>query len=200
MKTIRYIGLALFIFGMSGFVISRVTHRAELSSFTGDLLPAPKQWQEIGRKVLLDQSWEMQSASGWWVQGTGGDPNGFRIWLEGSFASSEPSVKMVVMDKDNWQKWQNGYPPLELGAALPGKFRLAADPAGYYFGFFPPAAPTDKSIPTSALGVAARLLEAYQASHPAPIRMSAHIELVVEGYCTVAQAEVERRAFAAAKK
>jgi len=200
MKFTRYILLAFLILGIADIVISFVAHRPESPSLTGGLLPAPKQWQTVGHKVLLDSSWAMQTPSVWGVPGVDGDPNGLRLWLEGSFASSDPGVKMLVMDKDNWSKWQSGFPPLPLGSAMPGEtFHLHADTAGYYFGFFSMPRPAGQ-IPASMGGLIAGVLEKYQESHPAPIAMTAHVELAVESYSTEAQAEIERREFAAIQK
>ncbi|MGA2475587.1 MAG: hypothetical protein ABSF73_03095 [Terriglobia bacterium] len=200
MKLVRYIVLGFFILGIASLVISKVTQRAQLSSLTGDLLPASKQWQTVGHKVLMDQSWEMQTPSVWGVPGVDGDPNGLRLWLEGSFASSDPNVKMMVMNKENWGKWQSGFPPLPLGSAMPGEtFHLHADTAGYFFGFFPtPRAAV--GIPTSAGSLIAGVLEKYQESHPAPIAMTAHVEVLVESFATESQAEAERRLFSATQK
>jgi hypothetical protein len=181
-------------------VISRVPYRRPLPSIDA-FSPAPKAWQEIGRKPLVEQSWEMIGQTGWWVEGMDGDPNGVRLFLEGSFAASNPGVRMIVMDRDNWHKWQQGYPPLDATSAEPGRaFHLPASTAGYYFGFFPqkPAAPMN-SASLSGI-VASSLLQAYQQSHPAPIRMSAKVILVVESYSTPAQAAIERRQFAGITK
>jgi len=140
-------------------------------------------WREVGRKVLLNQSWEMQSPSGWWVQGTPGEDNRIRARLEGRFAASDPTIKMIVLDKPNWEKWQMGYPPLSLGTAAPNAdFKIPASNAGYYFGFF--RQPPDWRIPASSGSVLLALLREYQIRNPSPVRMTARIILVEESLCT----------------
>jgi hypothetical protein len=161
-----------------------------------DPSPAPKSWTEVGRRVLVDQAWEMAAPSGFWLEGARGDPNGVRLFLEGQFASSDPNVRMAVLDKDNWGKAQQGLPPLSLGDAAPGeRFRLPASTTGYYIGF---ARQTQApgGIPTSGSGLLLLALRAYQQSHPAPAKLNAHIELVVESFCDFRQCEHERNVWA----
>jgi hypothetical protein len=181
-------------------IISRVPNRAPIASVDA-FMPAPKSWHEIGRRVLVDQSWEMANQTGWWMEGMDGDPNGVHLFLDGTFASSDPAVRMIVMDKDNWQKWQAGFPPLDTTSAVPGQnFHLPASTTGYYFGFWPAERALDHHIPASTGQLALRLLQMYQETHPAPVRMTARVLLIVESFSTPIQAAAETRAFAAIKK
>jgi hypothetical protein len=200
MKTIRYCILAVLLMILASAIFQRMTD-SMLPYRPAALFPEPQSWTEVGRKVLLDQSWEMTSAAGWVVPGVTGDPTGLRLWIEGSFSSSDPGVKLAVMDQKHYQGWESGYPALESGMAVPDQhFRLGVPTAGYYFGFFPPAPSIPRQIPTSSMGVAMRLLQVYAQAHPAPIRITAHVELVVESFCTPEQAVHEREVFLGAQK
>jgi hypothetical protein len=200
MTIIRYCILAFLVMVLLSVVFQRLTTQ-RLTTGQALLFEPPKSWNEVFRKTLVDQSWDMTSATGWTMPGATGDPNGVRLWLEGRFASSVTGVKMMVLDQDNWQKFQAGYPPLESCMAVQDQnFRLPASTAGYYFGFLPPVTPGSGGIPTSSAGVAVRLLQLYGQMHPAPIRMTAHVELVVESFSTPSQLETERRGIAAAKR
>ena len=159
-----------------------------------DPSPVPKSWQEIGRRVLVNEAWEMAAPSGWWMEGAPGDPNGLRFWLQGEFASSDSSVRMTVLDKNNWQNAQQGIPPLSLGTAAPGvPFRVPASTTGYFIGFVRQTPPAAASIPTSGSALLLMALRAYQQSHPASAKLNAHIELVVESLCDPAECAAERK-------
>jgi len=158
-----------------------------------DPSPAPKSWQEIGRRVLVNEAWEMAAPSGWYMEGWPGDPNGVRFWLEGEFASSDPTMRMTVLDKNNWQNAQQGIPPLSMGTVPPGMhFRMKTSTGGYFIGFVRQTQPAATGIPTSGSALLLMALRAYQQAHPAPARLNAHIELVAESYCAPAQCAVER--------
>ena len=162
-----------------------------------DPSPAPKSWQAIGRRVLVNKAWAMAAPSGWYMEGLPGDPNGVRFWLEGQFASSDGSVRMTVLDRTNWQNAQQGIPPLSLGTAAPGApFRVPASTSGYFIGFVRQAQPAATGIPTSGSALLLMALRAYQQAHPAPAEVNAHIELIVESYCTPVQCDQERQQWA----
>jgi hypothetical protein len=183
----------------------RIWERPELASLGVESSPAvqsvpeAKTWQEVGRKVLIDESVSVAGSPViWYVPGAAHAPADLRVLLEGQFASSDPSVKMLILDQGSWGKLQNGFPPLSLGSAGPdAQFRLPAVMTGYYFGFFPQA-PKQTTIAPSG-SIALRLLDLYQEAHPAPIRVTAHVESVIESFCTDAEAQHEREVYAKAR-
>jgi hypothetical protein len=200
MKIIRYVLGFIFLLGTVEWVANKFDRSMESSLLNDPPPPQAKTWNEVGRRVLLDQSWIMAEQSGWWIQGVPGDTNGVRFWLNGSFASSDPSVKLIVLDAENWNKYQAGYPPLALGTAGPDTaFHLPASTTGYYIAFWRQPG-TSSGVPTSGAGVLLTLLRDYQARHPAPARMTAHVELCIETLCLPAQCEKDRMMFAEAIK
>lgn len=146
--------------------------------------PEPPAWHEVARKVLLDGSWEMKAPTGWWIPNQGTESGRLRAHLEGCFAASDQTVRLIVLDKANWEKLQMGYPPLSSGTAAPGMdFSLPISTSGYYLGFFRQASgSTASSLETGSLALA--LLREFQIHNPPPVRMTAKISLVIDSYCT----------------
>src|SRR5208283_719296 len=93
MKLFRFFFLTLFIAGAFYLLKEKVPQAPSLDPSP---LPAPLAWQEVGRKLMLDQSWDMSSATVWVVPGVPHAPHGIRVFLEGSFESSNPGVKVMV--------------------------------------------------------------------------------------------------------
>jgi len=184
MKLFRYFFMSMFVAGMLFLSL----HKQEIPGL--DPFPAAKSWQEVGRKVLVDQSWDMTSPTVWGMAGVPHAPQDMRVFLEGSFQASDPAVKMMV------GKMPSASFLPDFGTTGPA-FRIAVSPEGYFFGFYPPREPSPAgSLPTSALGLAVTAYNLYEASHPSPIHVTAHVEVVIESYCTAVEVLRERQAFA----
>ena len=186
MKLFRLLFAGVFVLGLTMYAVNMIRH-AELVAKI-DSSPAPaKTWQEVGRKVMIDQEWDMSQATMWRVGGVPNAPQDIRLWLDGSFQASESGVRVIV------GKMSGGASPDSVSSGP--YFHLPVSAEGYAFGFFPP--PQQRSsldgIPTSALGLAVTALKLYQETHPAPIHVRARVCLIVESLCWPSECLAERR-------
>jgi hypothetical protein len=205
MKRILFYGLSLLAIiyildGIKNHTIPSFSLAPSPEPRTGWYGAAPKQWFEVGRKTVLDESWMMPVSTGYSMAPlSAADPN-IREKLQGTFVSGDPGVTLLVLDQEHWQQWMKGYPPLPLGQALPtARFNITIpDPSkGWFFAFYRrPPQTTAGGLPTSTAGLVLTLLRQYEDSHPAPTPMTAKIDLVIESFTTAELAAREREAVA----
>jgi hypothetical protein len=191
-------GLGIALIAVAAWFIGRariVAPNPQADQLAREMATLPfekKQWYEIRREAIASQSIDLRGSSGWLHDPI--PPNGnLKQFLVVQCAASEADrVLFVVMDEQNLERMQAGYPPLPL-ASRPVKGTAEIEvPYGrrYWFGFVElaskPAAPG--TIPTSTLGAAIYVFNEYQKRNRPPIRLTAEIYQSVRMYTTITDA------------
>ena len=154
-------------------------------------------WREVARRTLVNDAWQVNVWQGWYLPALREQRADVRESLQGEWAEPEGQfVQFMVMNSANWQRLNDGFPPLTISQTdHPGRFTMAASTEGFYYGFFsPPKDAAGLPLATSLGGLGLDLMRLYQARHPSPAAVNARIELVIESWSNAAEAQAVRSA------
>lgn len=155
-----------------------------------------KQWNEISRTLVQSTAIDLRGNSGWLVDPIYRPNGNVKVFLLPQCAASEPDrVFFAIMDEQNFERMQGGYPPVLLASDPVGAATEVEVPYGrrFWYGFVEVASKPNApgTIPTSELGFAIYLLNEFQKRNHPPIRLTAEIYSSVRLYATPTDARRE---------
>ena len=160
-----------------------------------------KQWYEISRTLGQSQVIDVRRFSGWLHEPIARMGDNVKVFLICHCAASEPErVVFAVMDEENFQRMQAGYPPFARSAPVGSPTEQEIPYGGrYWFGFVELASKQSapEKIPLNVPGALLYLLNQYQTQNRPPVRVTAEIYSSVKIYTTATEA---RRAISAAQQ
>src|SRR5208337_3591208 len=195
----RLLVLALLLCGVFAAWLYQQINPPNTDQFARQMATLPfkkKQWYEISRTLGVSQPIDLRGYFGWLHEPVDRPSGNYKLSLICQCAASEPeSVLFVIMDEQNLERMQAGYPPLALASSPIGGATEMEVPFGrrYWFGFVELASKPNApgSIPTNVPGALLYLLNQYQRQNRPPIRLTAEIYTSVKLYATATDARRE---------
>lgn len=178
-----------------------------LEGFVRSVLPEKREWREVQRMAVMDYPIDLYTLETFGPIGVGAKDmrttegqSFLRESIKGRFAADPVSgAFLAVLDEKNYQRLQQGYPPIILYAAEPGQEVDVEIPgANYRLMFVRRREQSDRIAVPSSLGELLLLLfqlSEQQKREAQPVKVSADLYYVLECHCTDFEMEEIQRGF-----